>query len=66
VWFRAGDDLEHEICRQRWSLRRCARASSSAFRPWCRGLPAWQRRDALLCPCRPVCPPWCHGWCVSG
>jgi hypothetical protein len=37
VWFGAGDDLEHEICRQSWSLRRLRRASSLAFSPWCHG-----------------------------
>jgi hypothetical protein len=36
VWFRAGDDLEHEICRQRWSLRRHAGfvVGVSSVVPW--------------------------------
>jgi hypothetical protein len=51
VWFGAGDDLEHEICRQRWSLRRHARVSLPAFRPWCHGLPA-RNSDALVCSCQ--------------
>jgi hypothetical protein len=51
VWFRAGDDLEHKICRQRWSLRRHSRVSSPAFRPWCHGLPA-RDSDALVFSCQ--------------